>query len=258
MPLPGSLIFPKETMGDYVLAECGWPAACSPMKRGDSAEDLEEAHLLHSRTQLDLIHRNCLRHSARSFPCSLSEDDSPSQVFEFPNNAPDAPSLSRSGLLNLQQLSPSIWIPCVYFLKGLSTSEDTQFLFTSEEATHLHPGMHTHSCARILRVYPGIKINCLLGVSTCYLAIPLSPSPDFSDTRVFCGSSIQLWRLHTVQPKEAPSEKIQMSVCIMIVVCLYLQRCWTGFQRFLSDAHVIRCMWSTLSPCPDRRHHGWL
>lgn len=74
------------------------------MKGGNSAEDLEEAHSLHSRTQLDLIHRNCLRSSALSFPCSLSEDDSPSQVFEFANNAPDATSLSRSGLVNLQQL----------------------------------------------------------------------------------------------------------------------------------------------------------
>lgn len=162
------------------------------MKRGDSAEDLEEAHLLHSRTQLDLIHRNSLRYSARSFHGSLSEDDSPSQVFEFPNNAPDAPSVSRSGLMNLQQLPPSVWIPCVYFLKGLSKSEDTHFLFTSEEAMNLHPGMHTHTCARILRVCPGIKSNCLLSVSTCYLVIPLSPSPDFSDARVFCGPSIQL------------------------------------------------------------------
>lgn len=162
------------------------------MQRGDAAENLEEAHLLRSRTQLDLIHRNSLRYSARSFPGSLSEDDSPSQVFEFPNNAPGAPSVSRSGLVNLQQLPPSVGIPCVYFLKGLSKSEDTQFLFTSEEAMNLHPGMHTHTCARILRVCPGIESNCLLSVSTCYLVIPLSPSPDFSDARVFCGSSIQL------------------------------------------------------------------
>ena len=164
------------------------------MKGGNSAEDVEEAHLLHSRTQLDLIHRNCLRSSALSFPCSLSEDDSPSQVFEFPNNAPDATSLSRSGLVNLQHpsFSPSIWIPYVYFLKGLSKSEDTRFIFTSEEAMTLHPGMHPHTCARILHMYPRIQINCPLSLSTCYLVIPLSPSSDFSDAGVFYGSSIQL------------------------------------------------------------------
>lgn len=77
------------------------------MKRGDSAEDLEKAHLLHSRTQLDLKHRKCLRYSALSFPCSLSEDDSPIQVFEFPNNAPDATSLSRSGFMYRQRLFSS-------------------------------------------------------------------------------------------------------------------------------------------------------
>lgn len=80
----------------------------------------------------------------------------------------------------------------MYFLKGLSKSEDTQFIFTSEEAMTLHPGMHTHSCARILHMYPRIQINCPLSISTCYLVSPLSLSSDFVDVGVLYGSSIQL------------------------------------------------------------------
>lgn len=100
--------------------------------------------------------------------------------------------------MNLQQLLEASFVfsnhlhSRVYFLKGLSKSEDAQFIFTSEEAVNLHPGMYTRTCARILHVYPRIHINCPLSASSCYLVTPLSPSSDFFDIGVFYGSSIQL------------------------------------------------------------------
>lgn len=167
--------------------------------------------------------------------------------------SPEAVSCIASGF------SPAIWIPCVYFLKGLSKSEDTQFLFTSEEAMNLHPGRHTHTCARILHMCPRIQINCPLSVSTCYLS-------DSSVTKLWL-----LWRwsllgavntavkaTHCTAQGGSLWENIDVCVRIMIVVCLYLQMCWTGFQRLISDAYVIQCRGSTLSPCPDKGHHGWL